>query len=143
MCSEFVQVNVVLHEMAHAIGIIHEQSQPNRDSFVEILWNNIQSGMTHNFDIRSGVDAEGTPYDYRSVMHYGRRVSYFTFYVWFTLHFRYRRTEVTSENIGWQLSIYPAAISSKTRVLENSFRIYEEQGNRKLSLELCIVHTTC
>ena len=36
--------DIVMHEMFHAFGCWHEQSQPDRDQFVRILTDNIQSG---------------------------------------------------------------------------------------------------
>ena len=32
------------HELLHALGTIHEQSRPDRDLYLRILWNNIIAG---------------------------------------------------------------------------------------------------
>ncbi len=40
---------VIMHELCHALGLFHEQSRADRDSYVEILWNNIEVGKAHNF----------------------------------------------------------------------------------------------
>lgn len=63
----------VTHEIAHALGFYHEQSRPDRDEFVTILWDNIETDKESNFRkySRSTIDSLGTPYDYGSVMHYG------------------------------------------------------------------------
>lgn len=35
----------VQHEMLHALGFYHEQSETDRDDYVTINWENIQSGI--------------------------------------------------------------------------------------------------
>jgi len=67
------RVGTVMHEIGHSIGLYHEQSRPDRDQFVEILWKNIKGGMDFNFNKQkaSNIDSLGTPYDYNSMMHYG------------------------------------------------------------------------
>ena len=111
----------------HALGFFHEQSRPDRDNFVTIIWANIPSSKFENFDNwigdilftwiinklnqkshvsvkkvyvslvsshkildsfvwllldrrhafnkypRSTIDSLGTPYDYGSLMHYGKK----------------------------------------------------------------------
>ena len=111
----------------HALGFFHEQSRPDRDNFVTIIWANIPSSKFKNFDNwigdilftwiinklnqkshvsvkkvyvslvsshkildsfvwllldrrhafnkypRSTIDSLGTPYDYGSLMHYGKK----------------------------------------------------------------------
>ncbi|KAG8228703.1 hypothetical protein J437_LFUL008692 [Ladona fulva] len=57
-----VHHGVVVHEVLHALGFFHQQSAHDRDEFVEIVWENIQEVIT-DF---------GVPYDYSSVMHYGK-----------------------------------------------------------------------
>jgi hypothetical protein len=63
---------IVMHEMGHSLGLHHEQSRPDRDNHVEIIWGNIANGMGYNFQIMKGIDSLGTPYDFSSMMHYGR-----------------------------------------------------------------------
>ncbi|MFE0134883.1 Dot/Icm T4SS effector Zinc-dependent metalloprotease LegP, partial [Streptomyces sp. NPDC059037] len=61
-----------IHEIGHAIGLWHEQSREDRDTFVTIVWANITQGFEHNFDqhITDGDDVGA--YDYGSIMHYPR-----------------------------------------------------------------------
>uniref|UniRef100_A0A1I8FLV9 Metalloendopeptidase n=1 Tax=Macrostomum lignano TaxID=282301 RepID=A0A1I8FLV9_9PLAT len=59
------------HEFMHALGFYHEQSRPDRDSFVTVLWNNIDSDECNNFLKTSYKLTNDYPrYDYGSVMHY-------------------------------------------------------------------------
>ena len=72
----FLQKSVIVHEIGHAVGFQHEQTRPDRDSFVRINYQNIQPNTQFNFQryTTNTVNNFGVPYDYRSVMHYGRRV---------------------------------------------------------------------
>ncbi|KAM9832207.1 low choriolytic enzyme-like [Neosynchiropus ocellatus] len=84
---------IVQHEMLHALGFNHEQTRSDRDRHVRILLQNVirgesgasygcsssllltgsclSAGMEFNFN-RKNTRNLGTPYDYTSVMHYGR-----------------------------------------------------------------------
>lgn len=63
----------VIHELGHAIGFWHEQSREDRDSFVDILWDNIEPNKEHNFEQHISNGDDVGPYDYGSIMHYGAR----------------------------------------------------------------------
>ncbi|XP_051019519.1 meprin A subunit beta [Acomys russatus] len=68
------RIATVQHEFLHALGFWHEQSRADRDDYVTIVWNRIQSGREHNFNIYndSVSDSLNVPYDYTSVMHYSK-----------------------------------------------------------------------
>ncbi|XP_069477075.1 meprin A subunit beta isoform X2 [Ambystoma mexicanum] len=64
----------IQHEFLHALGFWHEQSRSDRDDYVTIVWDRIQSGKEHNFNkyddkVSSNLNV---PYDYTSVMHYSK-----------------------------------------------------------------------
>ncbi|XP_075867310.1 low choriolytic enzyme-like isoform X2 [Nelusetta ayraudi] len=62
---------VIQHELLHALGFNHEQTRSDRDQHVQILLQNVMEGLEYNFRTINTVNL-GTPYDYNSVMHYGR-----------------------------------------------------------------------
>jgi hypothetical protein len=70
--SENCGISSIIHEIGHTVGLWHEQSREDRDKFVKINWQNIESGKSHNFDqhIYDGDDIGR--YDYCSIMHYRR-----------------------------------------------------------------------
>ncbi|XP_048102117.1 meprin A subunit beta-like isoform X5 [Alosa alosa] len=67
-------IAIVEHEMLHTLGFWHEQSRPDRDDHISILWNNIEEGKENNFEIKEYAEAttQGTAYDYESLMHYDK-----------------------------------------------------------------------
>ncbi|EDO36339.1 predicted protein [Nematostella vectensis] len=66
------QRGTVAHEFGHAMGFWHEQSRPDRDDYVTIVWANIPEEKKHNFHMysRLEIDSLGVSYDYLSIMHY-------------------------------------------------------------------------
>ncbi|GFH60254.1 hypothetical protein CTEN210_16730 [Chaetoceros tenuissimus] len=61
----------VMHEFIHALGFQHENSRKDRDLFLTINEENIESGMEENFKPRS-IEHKiyGTKYNLESVMHF-------------------------------------------------------------------------
>nr|AAN05024.2 high choriolytic enzyme [Chrysiptera parasema] len=62
---------IIMHELNHALGFQHEQNRSDRDSHVSINWQNMQRQMAYNFE-KQNTNNLNTPYDYNSIMHYGR-----------------------------------------------------------------------
>ncbi|KAI4889306.1 hypothetical protein NFI96_011103, partial [Prochilodus magdalenae] len=62
---------VIQHELLHALGFHHEHCRSDRDRHVHIAYENVEDGKQNNFDVED-TNNLGTPYDYGSVMHYGR-----------------------------------------------------------------------
>lgn len=65
--------STVLHELGHALGLTHEHQRADRDSFVEIIEDNVDKqfmgfGLKLNFEKQEGETY--TEYDFLSIMHY-------------------------------------------------------------------------
>lgn len=60
-----------MHEIAHALGVIHEQSRPDRDTYITVNLDNVADGKASNFEKIAGAFSLGF-YDFNSMMHAGR-----------------------------------------------------------------------
>lgn len=65
----------VAHEIMHALGFIHEHSRPDRDDYIEVIWENIRSGYEFQFAIVPQawmLDYSGSAFDFdfQSIMLY-------------------------------------------------------------------------
>jgi hypothetical protein len=63
-------VGTLLHEMGHVIGLWHEHTRPDRDTYVSVNYNNVIKGSWGNFLIATDDQQTLVPYDYASVMQY-------------------------------------------------------------------------
>ena len=62
---------IIWHEVMHALGLEHEHQRPDRDKYIEIQWENVESGKEINFDKIKWADVDlYHTYDYHSLMHY-------------------------------------------------------------------------
>lgn len=70
-------LGTVTHEIGHALGFYHEQARYDRDSYVDILTQNIQSIYLSQFSKQSfsSMIDYGVGYDLGSVMHYPSTVN--------------------------------------------------------------------
>ena len=70
------QMGLPAHEIAHAIGMVHEHLRHDRDNQVTVFDDNIYTWYWNNFE-KLDSDAlvtGGLPYDKGSLMHYGPKV---------------------------------------------------------------------
>ncbi len=63
-------VGTILHEMGHVIGLWHEHTRSDRNSFVTVNFQNIIKGSQGNFDMQEDNSQNQGLYDYASVMQY-------------------------------------------------------------------------
>ncbi|XP_042246180.1 low choriolytic enzyme-like [Thunnus maccoyii] len=66
-----IRRGIIQHEILHALGFYHEHTRPDRDRYIRINWENVNEHFVLNFK-KKDSDHLNTPYDYSSVMHYGR-----------------------------------------------------------------------
>jgi hypothetical protein len=59
---------IIMHEIGHALGMIHEHQRPDRDQYVDVLRDNVSS--MSNFEKMNAVKMG--PYDFLSIMHYSK-----------------------------------------------------------------------
>lgn len=66
-------IGTVVHEILHALGFWHEQSRPDRDDHLLIVYDNVKPENTHNFDMYTTqrINSLNSPYDPQSIMQYG------------------------------------------------------------------------
>ncbi len=68
--SDAAVMGTVVHECMHSLGVLHEQSRCDRDTFVTINYANIEEGFESNFDRFCDGYRDYLEYDYGSIMHY-------------------------------------------------------------------------
>ncbi|CAH1245691.1 TLL1 [Branchiostoma lanceolatum] len=121
---------IVLHEIGHLIGFWHEHSRPDRDEFVNILYDNVKDGERHNFEKlwKTQINSLGQRYDYMSIMHYGSR--YFTKNGRETLSPRQSNVMIGQRTALSQMDIVQANLLYKChRVTDCGGTIFANSGN--------------
>ncbi|XP_052892982.1 zinc metalloproteinase nas-14-like [Anopheles moucheti] len=66
-----LETGVIMHQLLHVLGLTHPQSRPDRDFYVLVQEDAVDSTMKNNLDrYQQGVIEDfGIPYDYESILH--------------------------------------------------------------------------
>lgn len=62
--------SLIAHELGHTLGFLHEQTRPDRDQYVKVLFENIQSGKEGNFKKTNNALQTTKQFDMKSIMMY-------------------------------------------------------------------------
>uniref|UniRef100_A0A914E506 Zinc metalloproteinase n=1 Tax=Acrobeloides nanus TaxID=290746 RepID=A0A914E506_9BILA len=73
--DDCMRIGIASHEMAHALGVWHQQSRSDREDHVTVYDNRIETGEGSEYAIKNNTNNYDVPYDYGSVMHYAESAS--------------------------------------------------------------------
>ncbi|ANY65863.1 hypothetical protein BBD42_04815 [Paenibacillus sp. BIHB 4019] len=63
----------IIHEIGHTLGMLHEHTKPNRDTYIKVDMANIAADKQSNFVIINHPQLfKSLQYDWGSIMHYGK-----------------------------------------------------------------------
>jgi Astacin (Peptidase family M12A) len=68
--SFFCDYGAIIHEIGHAVGLWHEQSRADRNSYIKINVENIIPEHLHNFEQHLYDSIDLGTYNFDSIMHY-------------------------------------------------------------------------
>lgn len=67
---------IAMHEFGHVLGMIHEHSRPDRDTYVTLNTQNLKSTCVSSFSFKYTNDQivrKGANYDFKSITHYANK----------------------------------------------------------------------
>jgi hypothetical protein len=68
----FCDLRDTVHEFGHTIGFSHENMRPDRDSWIGLRHDEMTAAARTGFDVPRVPQTPAGPYDYQSIMHYGK-----------------------------------------------------------------------
>ena len=63
-------VGTILHEMGHTVGLYHEHTRPDRNTYLSVNYNNVIKGSFFNYDQVHDNGQQATLFDFASLMEY-------------------------------------------------------------------------
>ncbi len=63
-------ITTILHEMGHTVGLWHEQTRPDRNTYIAVNYGNVIKGSFYNYDQIYDNSQQNTLFDYASIMEY-------------------------------------------------------------------------
>ena len=66
----WANAGTAIHELGHALGLLHEQCRADRDNYININYANIQNDKKYNFDRSTDPHQLTATFDYESIMLY-------------------------------------------------------------------------
>ena len=63
-------LTLLIHELGHTLGLVHEQTRSDRDNYVTVHYNNIEESAKFNYAKTSDVRRLTTSFDLNSIMLY-------------------------------------------------------------------------
>ena len=71
------------------MGFFHEQSRPDREDYVKIIYENIQPDKVTDFEYypTTVIKNLSFPYDYSSIMHFGQSVRIYLYFLINNIHY--------------------------------------------------------
>ncbi|BFZ06665.1 hypothetical protein BsWGS_09703 [Bradybaena similaris] len=67
---------ILIHELGHVIGLIHEHQRHDRDKYVKVIYENVRNVSQERYQfsklLTESLTERAVNYDYTSIMHYGR-----------------------------------------------------------------------
>ena len=67
--SFYIQLRTTVHELLHALGFKHEFRRTDRESYIKLHLENVDSGYASQFNLNAQLDTSER-YDISSIMHY-------------------------------------------------------------------------
>ena len=69
-----IQIRTPVHELLHVLGFLHEFQRTDRDRYITVRTENIDTGFASNFIVSNHINQESR-FDISSIMQYPGNVS--------------------------------------------------------------------